>query len=234
MSFQDVDPIGTALSRFLPKALATRKLPLRMVQSPQAQHGFHRSQLVSRIYKSKFSRNCPKYAKSIGEELQDVVRRRDMDNLRKIEDLLQRLNRVCDWTFALGLHVRFASPTLSYLTYPKEWVDYYTEKELVFVDPTVRWAISNQGICDWEDLADGDQSDVFGAAARFGLRFGKVIALGELDRSLGFFAHPSRPITQDEIEQAQTLMQELHDVTRDALDMSEEELEKLRQIIVPA
>ncbi|PWE50924.1 transcriptional regulator [Thioclava sp. NG1] len=155
-----------------------------------------------------------------------------MDQLRVIEDRLQRLNGVTDWKFALGLHIRFANPTLSYVTYPKEWVDYYTEKQLVFVDPTVRWAISNQGICDWADLSDGDESDVFGAASRFGLRYGKVIALGELDRSIGFFAHPSRPITQEEIEQAQSLMQELHDVTRDALDMSDKELEELRQIPV--
>ncbi|OOY06786.1 autoinducer binding domain-containing protein [Thioclava sp. F28-4] len=155
-----------------------------------------------------------------------------MDELRVIEDRLKRLDHVSDWTFALGLHIRLANPTLSYLTYPKEWVDYYTEKQLVFVDPAVRWAISNQGICDWADISDGDASDVFGAASRFGLRFGKVIALGDLDRSFGFFAHPSRPITQEEIEQAQTLMQELHDLTRDALDMSEEELEALREIPV--
>ncbi|WP_169739505.1 autoinducer binding domain-containing protein [Thioclava pacifica] len=118
---------------------------------------------------------------------------------------MQRLTQVTDWTFALGLHIRFANPTLRYVTYPREWVDFYTEKELVFVDPAVRWAIANQGVCDWADLSDNDESDVFGAAARFGLRFGKVVAIGELDRSLGFFSHASRPITDEEIAQGQTV-----------------------------
>jgi len=70
---------------------------------------------------------------------------------------------VSDWRFALGLHVRFANPTLLYQTYPPEWIKYYNSEGLVFVDPAVRWAIANKGICDWSDLEAVDDHNVLAA-----------------------------------------------------------------------
>ena len=146
--------------------------------------------------------------------------------------LLQRISDVDDWKFALGLHVRFANPTLLYQTYPQPWIDYYNEEGLVFHDPAVRWAITNTGICDWSDLADQDPSNVLGQAADYGLKYGKVISIGKGWRTFGFFTHPSRELEQAKIMQAHALLEELHEITRDVELLSAKDMVRLRELNV--
>ncbi|KFE35658.1 autoinducer binding domain-containing protein [Thioclava atlantica] len=153
-----------------------------------------------------------------------------MINVHTMRQGLQRLSEISDWKFALGLHIRFANPTLLYQTYPQSWVDYYSENGLVFVDPAVQWAIAHTGICDWSDLADQDESNVLGQAAEFGLRYGKVISIGKESRSFGFFAHPSKEIGRAETEEARALIEELHEMTNGVALMSEKELAPLREL----
>ena len=156
-----------------------------------------------------------------------------MTKLDTISQLLQRLSEVSDWKFALGLHIRFANPTILYQTYPQSWIDYYNDEGLVFVDPAVGWAIANTGICDWSDLADQDASNVLGQAANFGLRYGKVISIGKASRTFGFFAHPTRQIERVEIEEAENILQSLHNATNGVELFSNKELTQLREIRVP-
>lgn len=144
--------------------------------------------------------------------------------------LLQRISDVGDWKFALGLHIRFANPILLYQTYPQPWIDYYNEKGLVFHDPAVRWAITNTGICDWSDLADQDRNNVLGQAADYGLKYGKVISIGKESRTFGFFAHPSRELERAKIMQAQALLEELHELTRDVELLSAKDMVRLREL----
>ncbi|MEX1662148.1 autoinducer binding domain-containing protein [Thioclava sp. 15-R06ZXC-3] len=153
-----------------------------------------------------------------------------MINAITIRELLQRLRDVSDWTFAVGLHIRFANPTLLYQTYPQSWIDYYNDNGLVFVDPTVQWAVLNAGVCDWSDLVDQDTNNVLGQAADFGLRHGKVVAIGKDSRTFGFFAHSSRLITCAEIEAAKMILEELHEKTQGVTQLSENELVPLRDL----
>lgn len=156
-----------------------------------------------------------------------------MIDVRTLRRKLQLMSAISDWKFALGLHVRFANPTLLYQTYPQEWIDFYTANGLVFRDPTVRWAMTHTGICDWSELAEQDESNVFGQAAEFGLRYGKAVAVGDETRSAGFFAHPSRRIEQAEVEEAHALLKELHDMTKGVELMPAEELKRLRAELHP-
>jgi len=147
-----------------------------------------------------------------------------MTQVRTISEILQRMSVVSDWRFALGLHVRFANPTLLYQTYPPEWIKYYNSEGLVFVDPAVRWAIANKGICDWSDLEAVDDHNVLGQAANHGLKFGKIVSVGGPSRSFGFFARPSRTIQDAEIHTAKVLLEELHHITQGAETLPEHEL----------
>lgn len=156
-----------------------------------------------------------------------------MDRVNTVTELLQRLSDQLDWKFALGLHIRFANPTLLYSSYPKAWVEHYSERGLAFVDPTVRWAIANVGICDWSEFTNHDTHDVMGQAAEHGLVHGKVVSIGQTSRSFGFFAHPSRPIEDDAIESARSLLQQLHDATEGVEQMSATDLAPLRELSVP-
>lgn len=153
-----------------------------------------------------------------------------MTKVRTTRQLLQRLSGVSDWKFALGLHIRFANPTLLYQTYPQSWVDYYNENGLVFKDPTVRWANANTGICDWSDLVDLDQHDVLGQAAEYGLRYGKVISIGKESRTFGFFTHASRKIAPAEIEEARAILEDLHNLTQGVELLGHAELARFQEL----
>lgn len=154
-----------------------------------------------------------------------------MTKLATVHRLLQRLSEIADWKFAIGVRIRFANPTLLYQTYPQGWIDFYNQEGLIFVDPTVKWAIMNDGICDWSDLTDVDSSDVLGQSAQYGLKFGKVVSIGEsASRTIGFFAHASRKIDLDEIQAAQSVLQELHQVTEGIDALSDQELAALRAL----
>ncbi len=153
-----------------------------------------------------------------------------MTQLRTVTEILQRMSEVADWRFALGLHIRFANPTILYQTYPPAWVKYYNSQGLVFVDPTVRWAIANKGICDWSELTAVDDHDVLGQAAKHGLRFGKIVSVGGESRSFGFFAQASSEIKDTEIFAAKHLLEDLHRITQGAETLPEYELAILRQV----
>ncbi len=147
-----------------------------------------------------------------------------------IRENLQLLRNVADWKFALGLHIRFANPTLLYQTYPQPWIDHYNENGLVFTDPAVRWAIENTGVCDWADFSGEDTNNVLGQAAEYGLKYGKVISIGQQSRTFGFFTHSSREIKVDEIETARVILEELHDITQDVELLSDKDLAELRAL----
>ena len=153
-----------------------------------------------------------------------------MTKVDTIRQLLQRMSAITDWKYALGLHIRFANPTLLYQTYPQEWIDRYASEGMFFSDPVVRWAIDHTGICDWSDLAPQDANNVLGQAADYGLKFGKVVSIGQQTKSFGFFAHGERPITTDEIAAAEAVFLELHDTTQGTDQMSETELLDLRDL----
>jgi LuxR family transcriptional regulator len=159
------------------------------------------------------------------------VQEKAMVKLDTVKHHLQRLGDRSDWKYALGLHVRFANPTLVYQTYPQAWIDFYNDEGLVFVDPAVRWAMAQSGVCDWSDLAAADGAGVFGHAARFGLVYGKVVSVGDgASRSIGFFTRADRVIADDEIAQAAEILTALHDATDGVVGLPEDKLARLRAL----
>jgi LuxR family transcriptional regulator len=154
-----------------------------------------------------------------------------MTKLDTIKRLLQRLSEIADWRFAVGVRIRFANPTLLYRTYPQVWIDYYDQEGLVFIDPTVGWAIANTGICDWSDLIEQDPGNVFGRAVKYGLKYGKAVSIGESNaRTFGFFSHAARKIEQSEIEEARDVLEQLHQATEGIEALSDQELSALRAL----
>jgi LuxR family transcriptional regulator len=137
-----------------------------------------------------------------------------MKRIQRIDLQLQRLVAVPDWSFAVGLRVRFNHPTLLYQTYPEEWIAHYARNGLLFVDPAVGWGMTNTGICDWKDLAAADAAGVLEQAAGYGLLHGIVVSVGDVTtRSLGFFASAKAPIAEHHRSLAQDVVLSLHDET---------------------
>jgi LuxR family transcriptional regulator len=148
-----------------------------------------------------------------------------MKRIQKVDLQLQRLVAVPDWSFAIGLRIRFNHPTLLYQTYPEAWIAHYARNGLLFVDPAVGWGMTNSGICDWDDLAAGDSAGVLKQAAGYGLRHGIVVSVGDMaTRSLGFFASSKAPIAKQDRILAQDVVLSLHDETDGMTELSPADL----------
>ncbi len=68
-----------------------------------------------------------------------------MDENTKIGQLLGELDDLCPSGYAIALHIRYTTPAFLFQTYPKEWMEYYSQNGLVLHDPTVRWGLANTG-----------------------------------------------------------------------------------------
>jgi LuxR family transcriptional regulator len=148
-----------------------------------------------------------------------------MKRIQRIDLQLQRLVAVSDWSFAIGLRIRFNHPTLLYQTYPEEWIAHYARNGLLFVDPAVGWGMTNTGICDWKDLVAADAAGVLEQAAEYGLLHGIVVSVGDMTtRSLGFFASATVPIAEPHRSLAQDVVLALHNETDGMTELSPSDL----------
>lgn len=126
--------------------------------------------------------------------------------------------------YAIGLHVRFTSPTYLFQTYPAAWNEHYSANGLVMQDPTVAWGFSETGARRWSDLMSQDAANVLGQAAEFGLVFGVMVSsLQNGSRSLGGFARADREFSDEEMERLTALMDAVHALTADEAAISPED-----------
>lgn len=146
---------------------------------------------------------------------------------------LTELLGVATGGFAIGLHVRFATPSYMLQTYPKAWLDIYSREGLLMRDPAIAWAFAHQGVVRWSDLEGEDEAEIFSRAKAFGLVHGLTVSLLRGDsRSIGGFARPDRYFAPEEVEQIEAAMLRLHDSTDSGQPLSEEEREALRRLSV--
>ena len=75
-----------------------------------------------------------------------------MNKKESIAALLHSLDQRSPSGFAIALHIRFTPPTYLFQSYPKPWLDHYSQAGLVMHDPIVRWGLQNVGRLRWSDL----------------------------------------------------------------------------------
>lgn len=122
----------------------------------------------------------------------------------------------CPAGYAVGLHVRFTSPTYLFQTYPAAWNEFYSSQGLVMRDPTVTWGFSNEGAVRWSALAGDDPAGVLAGAADHGLIYGVAAAvLSGGSRTLAGFARGDREFTDSEIEALLAAVETMHALTAD-------------------
>ena len=149
----------------------------------------------------------------------------------KTNGILDQLVKASDWRFAIGVRIRYSNPTLLYQTYPEDWLRLYDKEAMLLQDPTIMWGMTNIGVIDWTDLKTDDAAGVFDKAAKFGLKYGIAVSVGEpSQRTLGFFARASAPFSDEDKDKASELVKELHDATEGVLDIPDDELNKLRAL----
>jgi LuxR family transcriptional regulator len=146
---------------------------------------------------------------------------------------LQRLKELAPGGYAIGLHVRFTTPSYMFQTYPKAWLDIYSREGLLMLDPAVAWAFQNEGMVRWTDLASEDSARVFARAESFGLVHGMTISVRDGgSMSIGGFARSDRFFTDDEVAEVTALLRELHRETGSVEPLPEGVREELRRMSV--
>lgn len=135
--------------------------------------------------------------------------------------------------FAIALHVRFATPSYLFQTYPPAWIEEYGRAGLVMVDPTVAWGFSNVGRISWDELSALDSGRVLERARLHGLVYGLTVSLERGgSRSIASFSRQDRDFSPDEIAEIQATVDQLHDGTASAQSLSADAREMLKRLSV--
>jgi len=99
-----------------------------------------------------------------------------MADIGRIKDILVNVEELSPKGFAIAFHIRLTAPDFLFQTYPKDWIDTYSEKGFVMVDPIVRWGFSNTGVMRWSGLADLDDHKVLEQSLAYGMNYGVALA----------------------------------------------------------
>ncbi|MEM6277695.1 MAG: autoinducer binding domain-containing protein [Pseudomonadota bacterium] len=137
---------------------------------------------------------------------------------------LETLGETSPSGYAVGLHVRFTSPSYLFQTYPPAWNEFYSSQGLVMRDPTVTWGFANEGAVRWSALAGDDTAGVLSRAAEHGLIYGvagSVLSGGS--RTIAGFARADREFTDDEMSVLMSAVTKMHDLTADEQSVSRED-----------
>ncbi len=138
---------------------------------------------------------------------------KDISVVKQVTACLDRLSGFCDTGYLLAVHIRYTRPSLMFKTYPKDWLDHYSEHGFMMVDPVVGWAMTQEGTASWDDLAANDPAGVVAAARDFGLSHGVSFAIGpNTSRTIGSVTR-STAFAADELDTMRAIITEIHDVT---------------------
>jgi len=152
-----------------------------------------------------------------------------MHDQAEILRTVERLTALAPTGYAIALHVRFTTPTFLFQTYPREWIEVYTQRGYVMSDPTVMWGFSNTGRVRWSDLTAQDSAGMLAQSAAHGMKYGFTLATDRAgSQSLGSFTRGDRDFTDAEIDEIEGLFLGLHDATTDLAGLSPETRDALK------
>ena len=130
--------------------------------------------------------------------------------------------------YLIALHIRFATPMLTFQTYPQSWIDHYTERAYQLRDPIVAWGFSTIGATRWSTLPIPDPFGILAEAASHGLVYGATVATGPISsRTIASFAREDREFADGEIEMIASVIRRLHDITEPPESLSRSQIEAL-------
>lgn len=148
-----------------------------------------------------------------------------------IELGLSRLRRLAPSGYALGIHIRFASPLIMVQTYDPAWIGIYTSRGYMMCDPLISWGFAMTGRARWSELDHPDPHDVLGQAAEFGLVYGVAVSVGPTtSRTIGGFARADREFSDAEIAKIEETVIRLHDAATPPESLTMAQIMALRQV----
>lgn len=64
---------------------------------------------------------------------------------KQLTELYEELHNLAPEGYAVGLHIRFATPLVYHNCYPAGWVEHYNSHSYYLRDPLVFWGSEQQG-----------------------------------------------------------------------------------------
>ena len=148
----------------------------------------------------------------------------------EISQLLGRLQSLATGGFAMALHIEFTTPAFLFQTYPKAWIDIYSQEGLVMRDPTVMWGFDNLGMIGWEKLADSDEDGIMLRARAFGIDNGFTYATEASGRrSISSFACGELSFDVDAVAEIQSIADRISELTQGLASLSPDTRDALRK-----
>ena len=133
--------------------------------------------------------------------------------------------------YALGLHINFTTPAYFFQSYPRAWLDHYSQAGLLMNDPTVSWCFENTGVCRWSDMKD--PAGILTQAADFGMKYGIVYATDAGgSHSMSGFARPDREYSDDEIAEIESRFDALHAATSNQASLPSQTVAQLKKMSI--
>jgi len=156
-----------------------------------------------------------------------------MDKTSELTALLQELGQIAPMGYSLGLQIRFTSPEYLFQTFPKAWIEEYSERGYTVRDPALLWAFENSGSTRWSDIDTGGADEVMQRAAEHGLSYGVTLAIdSDQTRSICAFARGDREFTDEEIAALAEQSGKAHALTSNISGLTPEEREDLHAMSV--
>jgi LuxR family transcriptional regulator len=156
-----------------------------------------------------------------------------MADIGKIKVLLESVENLALSGFAIAFHIRLTSPDFLFQTYPKDWIDIYSQKGYVMTDPIVRWGFTETGSIRWSLLGELDDQNILEQSLAFGMVYGVAISTETGgSRSVAGFSRPDREYTDEEIKKLSLCVQALHDMTASSDGMDETLRNELHELSI--
>jgi LuxR family transcriptional regulator len=149
----------------------------------------------------------------------------------EISEVLEQLGEIAPAGYALGFHIAMTTPKFMFQSYPKAWLDYYSQNGLVMSDPMVAWGFEHTGTSRWSEL--NDPAGVLQKAGEFGMPYGIVCAT-KSGQSLSIcgFARADREFLDTEITDIFAKIEDLHRCTAVRAQLSPETIQELRNMSI--
>jgi LuxR family transcriptional regulator, quorum-sensing system regulator SdiA len=154
-----------------------------------------------------------------------------MSQGKRLTELYDDLRQLAPEGFAVGLHIRFASPLIYYSQYPTAWVEYYNSHSYYLRDPVIFWGIGTTGTRRWSEIPLPDPFDLLKKAATYGMKFGAVSSYGPItSRSMVGITRSDREFTDEEMERLSEITANLHIAAKPPSELTKAQIEALQCI----
>jgi LuxR family transcriptional regulator, quorum-sensing system regulator SdiA len=150
---------------------------------------------------------------------------------KKLTELYEELQKLAPQGYAVGLHIRYATPLVYHTRYPEKWVEYYNANSYYLRDPMVFWGIGTTGTRRWSEIPLPDPFGLLKKARNYGMNYGAVSSYGPItSRSMTGITRSDREFDDKELKALADITARLHIAAKPPSELTRPQIEALECI----